>query len=198
MIGMIFPILPLRAGEPHPASIVEVKPADLGFDLPRAILNVIRLSQLQAPEFKNAFKDMGTFGADAEGNLGNTQVYRAADGTLFCCQNWGMALWVRRKDSWECLISGIRVTKTFGGAPPRLPVLYLGKEYFAFSQTAPGEIKQKSDDRFPVALAITYLLNSSNGEIVKRSEAFRYDQNPPVKVPPEWYPLIGVKPLPEN
>src|SRR5690606_30500181 len=125
-----------------------------------------KLSRLQEPEFREHLREIMP-GADVSdiNACENADVHRAADGLIYCCDHSTMSLWIRRKDDWECLFQNIRVDKTFGGAPPHLPVRYLGNGFFAFSQTAPGKVEQGEDDRFPMALAIPYLLDSKGGGI---------------------------------
>ncbi len=190
----------LPADEPHPASVTEVEHSDLGYKLPLPILNRKHVSDLSAPEFRKWSEQTGMHKlpdiVDGTGSLDNASVYRAEDGTVFCADRRNMALWLHRQDHWECLIYGIRVDKTFGGAAPILPVRYMGNGWFAFSQTAPADSDQKSERGLPTAYAITYLLNSKTGEIEARSEAFLYDHNPPVKIPEEWYARTQTTPLP--
>lgn len=183
----------------HPAKIGEVKPEELAIPLPKPILNRLKLSELQAPEFRAEMRE-SLPGMDAEdiNASENADVYRAADGVTFCCDHATMSLWIQRGNGWECLFQCLHVNKTFGGAPPHLPVRYLGNGFFAFSQTAPGGEEQRPEDKFPRARAITYLLDSRSGEIIARGEVFRYDHTPPVKVPPEWLARIGVKSPPEK
>ena len=183
----------------QPGKVTEIELTDLSFSLPLPILNRMKISKLQDPEFREGLpKDMRGADIDDLSSSANANVYRAADGTTFCCDHLSMALWIRRGDSWECLLQGIRVNKTFGGMPPGLPVRYLGKGFFAFSQTAPVAEEQKPGDKFPVARAVTYLLDSKSGEVVARSEGFRYSENPPLRIPSEGQARIGVEPIPGN
>ena len=198
----------LVAGEPHPATITQIKAVDLGFDLPRSIINRHELTRLESPEYNAALKArepelmklLETNQDDLTQNswLETTTVSKAADGAIFLADSGNMALWLRRGESWECLLHDIHVSKTFGGAPPYLPVLYLGNGYFAFSKTIRFSDEDEGPNRFPTAQAITYLLDSSSGRIIDRSPAFQYDHNPPVKIPEEWYTRTQTTPLPKN
>lgn len=185
---------------PHPATITELDVEKPEIPLPRPILNRMKVAELQAPEVREAWKQlMPDMKEDSMVDLNataNATLYRAADGTTYCCDQSTMSLWIHSGETWECFLQGLRVNKTFGGMPPHLPVKYLGKGFFAFSQTTPNDEEQKPEDRFPQARAVTYLLDSKSAEVIARSKSFRYDHTPPVKVPPEWYSRIGIAPLP--
>lgn len=185
------------AETPGQVMVTEVQSKTLGYPLPRALLNLKKLSELEATERKEAWSASGLPAesmaiVDSATELDRVSICQATDGTTFCVDDYNMALWIRRADHWECLLSGIQIDKTFGGMPPSLPVRYLGKGYFAFAKTAPGEVKDKEPGfRFPTALAITCLLDSNTGEIRERSAAYRYEANPPLKIPQKWYALTG-------
>lgn len=188
------------AQTPHPAAVAEIKVQDLGFPLPGPILNRMEVAKLQAPEVRESIQEVFPGVADDSYSdadaMANTDIYRAEDGTTYCCDQSTMSLWVRRNDQWECLLQSLRVHKTFGGVAPHLPVKYLGKGFFAFSQTTPKEEKELAEGVFPQARAIAYLLDSKSGKVVARSESFLYNHNPPVNIPAEWYSRIGIEPLP--
>ncbi len=181
----------------HPAQVFAIERKDLGFEIPAAISAREKLDALEAadrPQIPGVPAYDGDF---TEPNY--TKVQRAEDGTVFCCDDIGMSLWIRRKDHWECVLLEIRVSKTMGGAPPHLPVRYLGNGHFVFSQTVPGSEKPAPEgELFPTAAAITYLLDARTEgacKVVARGEAFRYDHNPPLKIPEEWYKQSGTTPL---
>ncbi|MCW1884891.1 hypothetical protein OKA04_09135 [Luteolibacter flavescens] len=199
----------VMAEAPHPAAITEVTIEELGIPYPQPVLNRMEIAKLQAPEVRKVWEEimpgvveiMPGMADDSVTDISSTpyaDLYRAGDGTTFCCDQSTMSLWVRRGDDWKCLLQSLAVSKTFGGMPPRLPVRYLGKGFFAFSETTPGEEKELPGDKFPQARAITYLLDSKSGAVIARSESFRYDHNPPVKIPAEWYARIGMEPVPEQ
>jgi hypothetical protein len=73
-----------------------------------------------------------------------------------------------------------------GGAFPRLPAQYLGDGLFAVAETVPGTVSEKSKDGFPQARAVTFLIDSKDGKVKERSEAYIYDHNPPIVVPKVW------------
>jgi hypothetical protein len=104
-----------------------------------------------------------------------------------------MALWVRANNEWKCVVAGLRVVKTMGGAPSTLPVRYLGNGFFAISETLPGDISENSKEGFPQALAATFLIDSNGGKVKERSDAFVYDHNPPVRVPDRWITRYKLK-----
>ena len=112
-----------------------------------------------------------------------------------------MALWVRATNEWKCVVAGLRVDKTMGGAPSTLPVRYLGRGFFAISETVPGDVAEKSEQGFPQALAVTFLIDSDSGTVKERSESFIYDHNPTVNVPESWisrYKLQSEQAAPSN
>ncbi|HEY1122066.1 MAG TPA: hypothetical protein VGE67_10720 [Haloferula sp.] len=201
-IAPIFLFGSVMAQTPHPAACKEIEIEDLQVPLPGPILSRMEVAKLQAPEVREAWKEiMPSMAEDSISDVSasaNSNVYRAEDGTIYCCDQSTMSLWILRGDRWECLLQSLHVNKTFGGMPPHLPEKYLGKGFFAFSQTTPNEEKELEGDKFPKARAITYLLDSKSGKVIARSESFRYDHTPPVKIPPEWYSRIGVDPLPAS
>lgn len=177
-----------------PVTVTLLNRSELQYDLPLPILNRMRLSELSEPEFRKSLKEVGLSEdeTDAAGTQGqSTEVYQANDGLIFCVDHLHMSLWIRKQNIWECFLNGIRVNKTMGGQPSRLPLRYMGNGWFAFSQTAPHDTEEKSTDRFPTAYAITYLLDSKTGKITDRGEAFIYEHNPPVEIPAEWYQRTG-------
>ena len=184
-------ICPLgRAGEPPAVKQVDLK--SLKLDLPTPLRLKAEMARLTRPELE---KEYGAGpGSDRAGNPeGWVRIYRADDGLLFLADDIGMSLWFHEQDGWHPLLQGVKVEKPFGGLAPWLPVQYLGKGFFAVSQTAPGTVKQKEDDRIPQALAVTFLLDSWQGKIVARSENFIYSHNPPVKIPENWATIISAK-----
>lgn len=184
----------------HPAEVVVVQRKDLGFEIPSAILTRERQSaaeQAETPEIPGIPKQKADNQSFAQPDY--TQVHRAEDGTIFCRDDIGMSLWIRRKDHWENVLSNIPVQKTFGGAPPRFPLRYLGNGHFVFSQTLPNSEEPAPEGQLlPTAKAITCLLDARTegaSKVVARGEAFRYDHNPPLKIPEAWYTRSGTTPL---
>ncbi len=179
------------------AEITKLDLGSLSFELPSAIRLRADLATLQAPEFKERMKQLRIKGTGVEDGTGDltswTSVYLAWDGVIFLIDNLQMALWVRADNEWKCLISGLRIRKTMGGAPPALPFRYLGGGLFAFSETVPGEVDEMSESGYPQALAATFLLDSGDGKVKDRSESFVYDHNPPVKIPEAWVTRYKLK-----
>ena len=169
-------------GEEQGAPTTQLDLSSLGFDLPTAIRLRVDLAVLQRPEYTKDLKEMGMNGMDGRTNPASwVAVYKAQDSVVFLTDRLNMALWLRQDNGWKCLVAGLHVDKTFGGAPPSLPALYLGNGLFAITETVPGCVKEKSKDGFPQARAVTFLIDSMDGKVKERSESFVYDQNPPVK-----------------
>lgn len=116
----------------------------LGFDLPTAIRLRVDLAVLQRPEYTKELKELGMNdmdGQDARTNPSSwVAVYKAQDGVVFLTDKLNMALWLRQDNGWKCLVAGLRVVKTFGGAPPSLPALYLGNGLFAITEKVPWHV----------------------------------------------------------
>jgi len=158
--------------------------------LPTALRLRVQLAKLQQKEFVDDSKAMGfppDGGQDRRTNPNSwARVYKCSDGTVFIVDNLDMSLWILNDGSWKCLLANLRVDKTMGGAPPHMPVLYVGSGLFALSETVPGKVEEKSKDGFPQALAVTFLLDSKTEGIKDRSDSFAYDSNPPVRIPDAW------------
>ena len=186
-------ILSSTAAEKVP-QITEMDLKALDFELPTSIRLRAELAALQRPEFIKSMKELG-LGSGIDDSIVNdsravpsssVSVLRAWDGVVFLKDNHDMALWVRANNDWKCVVAGLRIDKTMGGAPPVLPVRYLGGGFFAITETVPGEVVEKSQRGFPQALAVTFLIDSNGGKVKERSESFIYDHNPPVRVPESW------------
>lgn len=192
--------LPLRSEE-EPARL-EIE--SLGFDLPQAIQVRVQMAALQRPELIEGNKRSGLEGhgddfIDYRASPADwARVYRASDGLIFLADDLHMALWVREKAGWKCVVPHVRVDKTFGGAFPSLPVRYLGSGCFAVSETVPGDVAEKSKDGFPQARAVTFLIDSKDCKVRERSESFIYDHNPTVVVPKEWASRYKIKSEPKR
>ena len=162
----------------------------LEFDLPAAIRLRAEMAALQKPEFIANNKEVGLEALaedDYRVSLSSwVHVFRASDGLIFLADNLNMALWVWDGAGWRCIVSSVRIDKTMGGAFPRLPAQYLGDGLFAVAETVPGTVSEKSKDGFPQARAVTFLIDSKDGKVKERSEAYIYDHNPPIIVPKDW------------
>ena len=196
-------ILPAMSAEDE-SKIVKMDLDSLDFELPTSIRLRADLASLQHPEFVRSMKEL-RLGSDIEDSRVNPSssvtVYRAWDGVVFLMDDRNMALWTRTNNEWKCLIAGLRIDKTMGGAPSSLPALYLGRGLFAITETVPGDVAEKSDRGFPQAFAVTFLIDSNSGKVKERSEAFIYDHNPPVRVPEGWisrYKLRSEQVAPPN
>lgn len=190
-IGAIFLIFIIFARADEGKLTIERLPLDkLNFELPTCIKLRVRLAELQHPEYAKNAKELGLEGLgadDARGRMDSwVRVYKVSDGMVFLTDHLHMGLWVREGGRWKCMLTGLRVEKTFGGATPHLPARYLGGGLFAVSETVPERIQEKKDGLFPQALAVTFLLDTKKGEIIERSKSFIYDHTPPVKVPDLW------------
>ncbi len=117
-----------------------------------------------------------------------------SDGMTFLCDHGSMTLWIREGELWKAVAFNVHVVKTFGGAPPRLPVSYLGKGLFAVTETLPGEIEERDKENLnlPQALAATFLIDSKSASVLARSEAFLYSENPPIRIPDDWEKRFGI------
>ncbi|MGI9242166.1 MAG: hypothetical protein ACR2RV_15310 [Verrucomicrobiales bacterium] len=199
VLTMVFCVA-LICGAREDALVVDEQDHDsLEFELPTAIKLRVDLARMQRPEFIESSKAIGIQATGEEDYRSDApawaHVFRASDGLVFLVDDLNMALWVREGDRWKCLFSNLRVMKTFGGAFPALPVRYLGGGYFAVSETVPGEVEERTEEGFPQALAVTFLIDSKQGTIKERSSSYRYDHTPPVQVPKSWierYKLKGV------
>jgi hypothetical protein len=184
-------------GEERGAPTTQLDLNTLGFDLPTAIRLRIDLAVLQRPEYTKDLQELGVNGMDVQDARtipsSWVAVYKARDGVVFLTDKLNMALWLRQDNGWKCLVAGLRVDKTFGGAPPSLPALYLGNGLFAITETVPGHVKEESKDGFPQARAVTFLIDSMDGKVKERSESFVYDHNPPVRVPASWLMRYKIK-----
>jgi hypothetical protein len=178
------------------SEVTEMDLKVLDFELPTSIRLRADISAMQQSEFVKSTKDLG-FGVNVEDSRANlsssVSVYRSRDGVVFLTDNLLMALWVRANNEWKCVVAGLRVVKTMGGAPSALPVRYLGNGFFAVSETLPGDISETSKEGFPQALAATFLIDSNGGKVKERSDAFVYDHNPPVRVPDRWITRYKLK-----
>ena len=171
--------------------------ASLGFDLPRAIQLRADMAALERDEFIESNKQAGLTalaGDDYRTSLSRwVSIFRAWDGLIFLTDDLHMALWVKDAAEWRCVVASVRVDKTMGGAFPRLPARYLGDGLFAVTETLPGEVASESKDGFPQARAATFLIDSKDGKVKQRSDAFLYDHNPPVTVPKDWATRYKIK-----
>jgi len=182
----------VRASEPLAVKVVDLK--SLKLDLPTPLQLRAEMARLTRPEFDKEYVAATGDTVNALETPGTSvQAYRDDDGLVFLIDNLGMSLWLHDQDDWHPLLQGVHVFKTFGGMPAHLPVQYLGRGFFAVTQTVPGTVKEKMDDRIPQALAVTFLLDSRQGKMVARSENFIYSENPPVKIPENWATIINPK-----
>ena len=105
----------------------------------------------------------------------------------------GFALsYLPKGENWIEVITGVSITKTFGGAMPRLPVEYLGGGNFAVSKTTIDSVPVPEDwpedqKTFGAAQGVTMMIEGASGKILKESEPFIYDHNPPLKIPKNWW-----------
>ena len=171
----------------------EIKSLDLetlAFELPTALQARAEMARLVRPEFLESLNETGLQDSGVvtiRGHLpSSVSVYQAWDGTVYLADDADMALWVRRDEKWTCLVSGLSVEKTFGGAAPMLPACYLGNGLFAVSETVPGDVPEKEQKGYPKARAVTFLIDSKDGKVKGRSKSFIYDHNPPIRIPEEW------------
>ncbi len=182
--------------------IEKVQLETLDFEVPKAIQLRVEMAKLQEKESIARNEKDGFEGAaviDLRTDLSYfSHVYRASDGMTFLVDSCHMALWVRENEGWKCIVTNVTISKTFGGAFPTFPVQYLGNGMFAISETVPEKIEEKSDRGFPLAIAVTYLIDSRDGRLKERSEKFVYDHNPPVRVPEEWLTKYKLEALPER
>lgn len=113
---------------------------------------------------------------------------------MYLADNGLMSLWIFDEGRWNCLLEGVHVNKTFGGAPPSLPIRYVGNKRFLVTETVAGEVKELSPEKphLPQALAVTFLIDLKEGRILARGPAFRYSENPPVKAPEDWKEKFGL------
>lgn len=101
---------------------------------------------------------------------------------------------------WHTVIHDVHIVKTFGGAPPRLPVIYVGNGRFAVAKTVKDKVKVpkttlKHDAIFGAAEAVTMLIDGTTGEVHKQSKPYIYNQNPEPQIPDDWW-AVGLKPKP--
>lgn len=182
------------------STITEIELKSLDYPLPTSIRLRADMAALQHADFVKSVKELGfndNIMNDASANPSNSvSVYKAWDGVVYLRDDRHMALWVRANNEWKCLVAGLRVDKTMGGAPPTLPLRYMGGGFFAITETVPGDVAEKSERGFPQALAVTFLIDSNNDKVMERSETFVYDHNPPVKVPEAWMGRYKLKNIP--
>ena len=177
--------------------VVKLDLTSLGFDFPRALRLRADMAALQRDEFIESNSQAGL--TALAGDDGRTDpsswidVHRAWDGLIFLTDHLHMALWIKDDSGWRCIVPGVRVYKTMGGAPARLPAQYLGDGLFAIAETLPGEVSGKSKDGFPQARAATFLVDSKDGKVKERSDAYVYDHNPPIRIPGEWAKRYKIK-----
>ena len=94
--------------------------------------------------------------------------------------------------SWHSVIRDVHIVKTFGGASPYLPVRYLGNGRFAVAKTTRddvdiSEIPAQEETLLGAAEAVTLLVDGLSGKILKQSEPYIYNHNPPLKIPDTWW-----------
>lgn len=188
----LFSALFLTALAAEESLTVELVKADsLKLELPASIRLRVKLAELERPEYILSCKKVGLnpeFVTNMESAVSSwAPIFKVSDGTVFLRDDLAMGLWVLQDGKWKCLLNHLRIDKTFGGAPPHLPLQYLGHGLFAFAKTVSGTVDQKSEDGFPQALAVTFLLDSKRGSIVARSKAYVYDHTPPVVIPDSWH-----------
>jgi hypothetical protein len=105
----------------------------------------------------------------------------------------GFALWFRPFDgAWHHVIRDVHIVKTFGGAPPFLPVRYVGDGRFAVAKTIQDEIEVPADTPpdevvFRAAVAVTMLIDGITGKVVKESAPNIYNHNPSPVIPDDWW-----------
>ena len=170
-------------------TVKEIKIEELGCPLPPSLQLNAQISRLKQPEAgKHLQKILPGASPDFLDDSAGIwfTVRKASDGTLYLTDELANTLWLRQADQWKCQLANISTRKTFGGVMSHLAVRYLGKGLFAFAETAPDETEEKSEDGFPQAYAITYLLDSKNDKILERTPSYLYNHNPPVKPDPSW------------
>jgi hypothetical protein len=99
---------------------------------------------------------------------------------------------------WHPVIRNVHIVKTFGGKFPWLPVSYVGNCRFAVTKTVKDEVEvpkttPREDAIFGAAEAVTMLIDGVTGKVLKQSEPFIYNHNPPLKIPDDWW-AAGMKP----
>lgn len=113
----------------------------------------------------------------------------------------GFALWYRPIDGvWHQVIRDVNIVKTFGGAPPFLPVRYVGDGRFAVAKTIQDEIEIPADTPrdeagFGAAVAVTMLIDGITGKAIKESATHIYNHNPIPSIPDDWW-AADLKPTP--
>ncbi len=93
---------------------------------------------------------------------------------------------------WRPVISDVHIVKTFGGAPPRLPVNYLGSGRFAVAKTVKDEVEvpkttSEYEAMFGAAEAVTMLIDGPSGKVLRQTEPFIYNHNPTPQIPDDWW-----------
>jgi hypothetical protein len=111
----------------------------------------------------------------------------------------GFSLWFLPKGGeWRPVIRDVHIVKTFGGKFPWLPADYVGNGRFAVTKTVKDEVEvsqttPREDAIFGAAEAVTMLIDGFTGKVLKQSEPFIYNHNPPLKIPDDWW-AAGMKP----
>lgn len=106
----------------------------------------------------------------------------------------GFSLWFQPSGGkWHSVIRDVHIVKTFGGAFPWLPVQDVGNGRFAVAKTVKDQVTPKEEDYFGAAEAVTMLIEGSTGKVLKQSEPYVYNHNPPLVIPDEWWEA-GMKP----
>jgi hypothetical protein len=113
----------------------------------------------------------------------------------------GFSLWFRPMGGdWNPVIRDVHIVKTFGGAPPWLPVRYVGDGKFAVAKTVKDEVEvpestPRDEAGFGAAEAVTMLIDGITGEVLKKSAPHVYNHNPSPLIPDDWW-AAGLKPEP--
>lgn len=113
----------------------------------------------------------------------------------------GFSLWFRPDDGkWNQVIRDVHIVKTFGGAPPSLPVRYVGDGRFAVAKTVLDEVEvpettPRDEVGFGAAVAVTMLIDGVTAKTLKESAPHTYNHNPTAEIPDAWW-AAGLKPKP--
>ena len=113
----------------------------------------------------------------------------------------GFSLWFHPTDGdWHEVIRDVHIVKTFGGAPPGLPIRYLGDGRFAVAKTVKDEVEAPEttppdEAVFGAAEAVTMLIDGVTGKVIKESAPHIYNHNPSPAIPDDWW-AADLKPKP--
>jgi hypothetical protein len=109
---------------------------------------------------------------------------------IYCIRNFSLFFKPANED-WHTVAKDVNIVKTFGGRMPRLPVAYVGKGRFAVAKTTKDhvEVPKEKEDNFDgtPGLSTTMLLDGRTGKILKETKPQLYDNNPPLRIPDDWW-----------